>query len=587
MRLAIRWKLMGSYLLLIALTGGAFVAYQIHTLEQRLTDEVIGNLFISAHLARLMASREVHDITADAPSVASAIGREIGVRTTIIDKDGEVVGDSDVPPERLGELDNHASRPEVRDALLKRRGHAIRYSATVKANMLYVALPLPPSDAPAGVLRLARPLADLERARDELHATVGVSLAFAVALALVLSYLLSNFTSRRLREISAIATRIGKGELGSRVPVRSRDELGELARVMNEMAARLQAEMESLAAGRNRLDAILRGMGEGLLVADAAGTVTLVNPAFRTLFGLSGEATGRPLIDLSRHPALHETFRTVQATGAEQVAEVALPHEERTLLTHWVPLLEEGRFAGVVAVFHDISDLKRLERIRRDFVANVSHELRTPVTVIKGYAETLTGGLLASDPAAAERFVAVIQAHAGRLASLIGDLLTLSELEAGGFALELAPAPLAAVAGHCCALLEPKAAEKQIALDCAGVPELAVLADRRRLEQVLVNLLDNAVKYTPQGGRVTLQAEAAGELVRVAVRDTGQGIPPQAVPRIFERFYRVDAGRSREEGGTGLGLAIVKHIVQAHGGSVAVESTPGKGSTFTFTLRKA
>jgi two-component system phosphate regulon sensor histidine kinase PhoR len=435
------------------------------------------------------------------------------------------------------------------------------------------------------VIRLALPLSAVDQTRSSLHTVLGVALLPAILLSLGLSYLLSRVTSRTLTALTSGAARFGTVDFSARLPVRSRDELGELARVMNEMADRLEDEMLRLGAERNRLDAILRGMGEGLLVSDAAGSVTLVNPAFRELFEISAEPAGRPLAEVCRHPALLETFRRVQENRSEQVAEIVLPRvDEITLLTHWVPLNEGGLPAGVVAVFHDISDLKRLERVRRDFVANVSHELRTPVTVIRGYAETLAGG--AADPATAARFIATIQAHAERLTALIGDLLTLSELEARGAALALAPVDLVTAVEHCCHLLQPQAAEQKIAIDSSAVPALTVLADRQRLEQVLVNLLDNAVKYTPAGGRVTLAAAAGDQLVTVSVRDTGPGIPLQEQARIFERFYRVDAGRSRDQGGTGLGLAIVKHIVQLHGGAVGVESVPGQGACFTFTLRR-
>jgi two-component system phosphate regulon sensor histidine kinase PhoR len=282
---------------------------------------------------------------------------------------------------------------------------------------------------------------------------------------------------------------------------------------------------------------------------------------------------------------LLDTFRRVQESRSEQVAEIVLPRPaEITLLTHWVPLVDAVRPTGVVAVFHDISDLKRLERVRRDFVANLSHELRTPVTVIRGYAETLAGG--AADPTTVARFAATIQAHAERLTALIGDLLTLSELEARGAALAMATVDLAEVVGHCCRLLQPQAADWQVTIDAGAVPPLAVLADRQRLEQVLVNMLDNAVKYSPAGGRVTIAAVADDSFVTVSVRDTGPGIPLHEQTRVFERFYRVDAGRSRDQGGTGLGLAIVKHIVQLHGGTVGVESVPGQGACFSFTLRR-
>jgi two-component system phosphate regulon sensor histidine kinase PhoR len=585
MKLAIRWKLMGSYLFLLLVVVGALYGYLRPTLEQQLIDGIRDNLRSEAGLAALMASREIHDLRTDAPTVATQIGQRIRARVTLIAASGEVVGDSELPAGNLGALESHRERPEVRDALQGEFGSAIRYSTTVRTQMLYVAVPGNTAAGTSLIVRLALPLSTVDQARASLHTILGVALSFAVLLSLVLSYLVSRVTSRTLNDLAAGATRFGRGDFSSRLPVRSRDELGELARVMNEMAGRLEGEMERLAAERNRLDAILRGMGEGVLVTDAAGAVTLVNPAFRALFELGGDLDSRPLAEVCRHPTLLETFRRVQENRSEQIAEIVLPRSaEITLLTHWVPLSEAGTPAGVVAVFHDISDIKRLERVRRDFVANVSHELRTPVTVIRGYAETLAGG--AADPEIVSRFATIIQAHATRLANLVSDLLILSELEAKGAALNLLSIDLADVVGHCCQLLRPQAEERQITIDNTSVSSSVVLADRQRLEQVLVNLLDNAVKYTPAGGQVTVKATADDNQVTISIRDTGPGIPLQEQTRIFERFYRVDAGRSRDQGGTGLGLAIVKHIVQLHGGTVSVESIPGQGACFTFTLRR-
>ncbi|TLM66626.1 MAG: HAMP domain-containing protein [Deltaproteobacteria bacterium] len=585
MKLSIRWKLLGSYLLLLLVMGGVLFAYLNRTLEQQLVDGVRTNLLREARLTALMVSREIRDAATDAHPVAVQIAERIHARVTFVTATGKVVGDSDVAGTDLPVLENHRERPEIREALQGDSGSATRYSTTLRTRMLYVAVPATAASGETLVVRLALPLSAVEQARVSLHQSLALSFILAALLAVGLSLLLTQLSSRILRALSEGAQRFGAGDFRRRVPAVSNDELGDLARVLNTMADRLEQQMGSLAAERNRLDAILRGMGEGLLVTDAAGTVTLVNPAFKRLLDLSGEPAGLPLADVCRHPQLIETFRRVQETRSEQIAEMTVPRPvELALLTHWVPLVEGGVTVGVVAVFHDISDLKRLERVRRDFVANVSHELRTPVTVIRGYAETLAGG--STDPAIVARFAAIIQSHAERLANLIGDLLTLSELEAKGSALTLRPHPLPELVGHCCQLLAPQAEEKAIALDCSLIPALAVLADRQRLEQVLVNLLDNAVKYTPAGGRITVTAGEEGGLVRVQVRDTGPGIPLHEQARIFERFYRVDAGRSRDQGGTGLGLAIVKHIVQLHGGTVGVESTPGQGTCFTFTLRR-
>ena len=426
--------------------------------------------------------------------------------------------------------------------------------------------------------------ATLQVAQTELLWLLTCSLLACAVLVAFCSYLLWRSGARSLNAVAAIASRISRGELGTRVPVESGSEVGELARAVNEMALRTEKQLERISEEKNRLDTILRGMGEGIMVADPRGVITLVNPAFQELFALQDEAEGKALIDISRHPALQESLREVLASGQERVEELQLRSgRERTVFTHWVPLLDHGELHGVVAVFHDISEIRQLEKIRKDFVANVSHELRTPVTIIKGYAETLLAGAL-ENPTQAARFVGIVHTQSERLASLIGDLLTLSQLESGAIGMESRSVSLREAVEHVVALLEQKIHERRIKVDCSGLIEVpAVLADPGRLEQVLVNLLDNAVKYTPAGGSVTLSAQSEGDRITVAVKDTGIGIPSRDLPRIFERFYRVDSARSRDEGGTGLGLAIVKHIVQLLGGTVSAESS-GQGSTFYVTL---
>ena len=589
MRFNIRWKLMGSYLLLTLLLGGTLYAYLSTTLERQMISGIRENLLSELRLAKFAVVRDSRDLRHDAPTLASAIGREIHARVTIISSGGVVVGDSEVKPSDLAELENHLHRPEVQEAIKTGSGSAIRYSTTLSTPMLYVAVPLTGKAGESGILRLALPLTAVDKARGSLHAILFASLSLAVLVSLLLSYVLSNVTSRTLRAMTSAATRIGSGAFDSRIPVTTRDELGELATVMNDMSTRIAGQLERISTEKNRLDTILRGMGEGLMVADTHGTVTLTNPAFRTLFALGEEVEGKPLIDLTRHPALHEGFRKVVASGSEQLEEITLRlSEEKTILTHWVPLLENGLVQGVVAVFHDISDHKKLEKIRRDFVANVSHELRTPVTIIKGYAETLLSGALTENPERACRFIEIIYSHSERLAHLIGDLLTLSEIESGDLAMERHPISMDGVVRGVVALLEPKAQQKQITVTCSGLEQAPpIQGDRGRLEQVMVNLLDNAIKYTPDGGKVGVTITDEGEMVRVSVTDSGIGIPEKYLPRIFERFYRVDSARSRDQGGTGLGLSIVKHIIQIHGGSVSVTSTHGTGSTFSFTLQKA
>lgn len=589
MKIKIQLKLMLSYLLLVLVVGIIFYGSLSQTLESQLHAEIRDNLINETRLARIMASKEISNLKQEAPLLTRSVGKEIKARVSIITESGTVVGDSELRTGELQNLENHSNRPEFIDARSKGIGIATRHSDTLGTDMLYVAMPFTTYQGKLGVVRLALPLSRLEEAMMSLKTILGIALASAIVCALVLSYILSAITSRPLRTMAAAATRIGKGEFGDRLPITSRDEIGELATVMNDMAGKLQAQLEKISADRNRLTTILSGMGEGVFVTNTVGTVTLANPAFRSLFSLDERIEGKTLIEISRQPSLNNTLKKVLDTHEEITEEIVmhLP-EEKYLLTHWVPLLEDEHLLGVVAVFHDITDLKLLEKIRKDFVANVSHELRTPVSVIKGYAETILNETHTLPHDKIIHFTGIIYSHAERLASLISDLLTLSRIESGALSLEPTLTRLEPTINRIIRLLERKALEKQVVLQInesvLQAPE--VLADPAKLDQILINLLDNAIKFTPPGGMVTVASEEIGEVVRIDVHDTGIGIPAKDIPRIFERFYRVDAARSRDMGGTGLGLSIVKHLVQAHGGAIAVESTPGQGTTFSFTMRK-
>ncbi|MDU0460366.1 MAG: ATP-binding protein [Geobacteraceae bacterium] len=582
-----RTKLMLSYVFLIVLITGSFYFYIDHVLQKEMIEESRANLANQAQLARLLV---LSNRGGQPPQqLAETVGTVIKSRVTLIATDGTVIGDSDVGQARLAQLENHLQRPEVQDALKHGAGSALRYSDTLRMSMLYSAMSYG-SGAPEGVIRLAMPLEYLASTRSTLHGLVGGASLVTVLIALMFSGVLSSLTSRPLRDMADAAARIGQGEGGARIKVTSRDEIGKLAGVMNEMSERIEDQVQRLSAEKQRLDTILNSMGEGIMVTAPDGEITLVNPAFCRLFSITGDVEGRKLVEISRHPDLLAAFNDLgQPDVNELLREISIQPNDCTLFTHWVPLKVNGVRQGIVAVFHDISDLKKAENMRRDFVANVSHELRTPVTIIKGYAETLLDGALESDPVRARRFVEIIASHSERLTSLINDILALSHLETREALMELFQLDVCGTISRACMLLQESADQKNIAIvdESAGCKLPQVLADQGRLEQVLINLLENAIKYTPENGTVRLFAEDAGEFVRVSVADTGIGIPFKDLPRIFERFYRVDEARTREQGGTGLGLAIVKHIVQLHGGDVAVSSEAGKGSVFSFTLRKA
>jgi two-component system phosphate regulon sensor histidine kinase PhoR len=582
-----RTKLVLSYIFLIALITGSFYLYFSHSLQKELIEESRTNLASQTQLARLlmMSDRKV----TSPQQLAASIGTVIKARVTLIAPNGKVVGDSDVGQERLAQLENHLQRPEVQEALKNGSGSALRYSDTLRISMLYSAMTYG-SGSTDGIIRLALPLEYLASAKNTLHGVVGGATVITLLIALLFSYALAKLTSRPLLNMADAAARIGYGGSNAKIPVVSDDEIGMLATVLNDMSERIEDQVQRLSAEKQRLDTILRSMGEGVMVTASDGVITLVNPAFRRLFSITGEVEGKKLVEISRHPDLLEAFNDLCKPDVnELVREISLKPNDCTLFTHWVPLKVDGVRQGIVAVFHDITDLKKAENMRRDFVANVSHELRTPVTIIKGYAETLLDGALESDPARAIRFVEIISSHSERLTNLINDILTLSSLESKETLLDLNPIDASGTIAKACMLLQERAVQKNIAIinESIGGALPRVTADQGRLEQVVVNLLENAIKYTPDGGTIRLFTEDDGAFIKVSVADTGIGIPFKDLPRIFERFYRVDEARTREQGGTGLGLAIVKHIVQLHGGKVSVASEPGLGSMFSFTLKKA
>ena len=531
-----------------------------------------------------------------APAAAQAfalrMARPTGARVTLIAADGRVVGESDRRADDLARLDNHRDRPEVRTALEGRLGRDLRRSATVDAPLLYVAWPVRDAGRVIGVLRLALPLSAVTASYASLHQVLLLGGGVALLVALGIGIFVAGRVTRPVVDMQSIARQMSEGNFLVRAPSRSTDEIGTLGRSLNVLAARLREKVQDLEQERAKVTAILDGMVEGVVAVDGHEHVLVMNERARAIFGLGAmRGERKPFLEVIRNVELHELFRDSRAGSPGLVLrrEVRLAAPAgRVLEVQALPLALGGDEWGLVMVLHDVTELRRLEDVRTEFVANVSHELRTPLTAIHGYLETLLEGAL-EEPEHARKFLEIVFRHTERLGRLISDLAELSNIELGRITLALAPTPLGEVVDSVVAIIGPRAARGGVRLASAVPPGLvAVTADHDRLVQILINLVDNAVKYTPHGGDVRIGASLiAGDRVEVTVTDTGIGIPRSDLPRITERFYRVDKARSRELGGTGLGLAIVRHLVLAHGGELAIESEVEQGTTVRFTLPAA
>jgi len=515
-------------------------------------------------------------------------GARAGMRFTVIHPSGEVLGDSDEEPSRM---DNHANRPEVRAAMAGAVGRAVRFSTTERMDFIYVAVPHMEGQHVTLIVRAGAPLAEAYSQLNAFRLRVVVASAIVAAFLLAASLAAAHRFTRPLRIMQQEAQRYAQGDFSRRVPIPDTEELAELATAFNLMAAQLQDRIQSMNRQRRELDAVLASMVEGVIAVTPQERILRMNPAAAALFGLTPEqARGRDIQEVIRTPRLHECL--ARAIKTESVVEddiILLGGPERHLHI-WATLLRDdaGASMGALLVLADVTELRRLERARSDFMANVSHEIKTPITSIKGYTETLLEGAF-EEPVVARRFLEIIGRQADRLCALTDDILSLSSLERHEFATDT---PLRAIpvrdtidaAVHACA---PKAEAKNVALAVVCPPGLVACADPPLLEQALINLIDNAVKYSEPDREVTITAVKHETGVAISVRDRGCGIAAEYLPRVFERFFRVDRARSRKLGGTGLGLAIVKHIMALHGGAVAVESTLGEGSCFTLNLPDA
>lgn len=505
-----------------------------------------------------------------------------GVRVTVITAEGLVLADSHSDPQTM---ENHAGRPEIRDAFAKGDGQSVRHSVTINRDLLYYAARYSVPGGPQVVLRFATPLGTVDEEVWTFRRRLWLASLIVLLVTGTASLLISRSFSRRVERLQCFSRRVADGDFRPIEADRSGDTLEVLAASLNDSAARLDRAIRTVTEERNLSAAILGSMVEGVAVVNSSERLVFANEGFAEILELGvPPKAGSSLVETVRQTELIEAVRAVLSGAPRVEAEIVTGTLRQRFFAVTVASVRAAEDSGAVIVLHDITDLRKLERVRRDFVANVSHEFKTPLTAIQGFAETLLGGAM-DDPQNRIRFLQIILDHSRRLARLTDDLLELSRMDADRVDLEVDRLSVSQFVQSCIETTQRSAGEKKLHVSVnlkTSLPDIA--ADRRRLAEVLQNLLDNAVQYTPSGGRITVSASSDGDEVEFTVSDTGIGIPKVDQPRIFERFYRVDVARSREVGGTGLGLSIAKHLVEAHRGRIWVESEVGQGSQFHFTV---
>ena len=553
--------------------------------------------------------------------IAGQIGEDLNVRVTIIDMKGRVLGDSELSLAAVKKMENHLYRPEVQSALKMGFGDSRRFSTTIHKDMLYMAAPFR-SRGLSGVVRLAIPLSEIQLVSEKLKSLLLFALVAAFVFSWIIGLAISGLVSKPIREISSVARAIADGNYDRKITFSTGDEIEELADAVNHMSIQIKTKIEELTLNKSKFEAVLMSMAEGVMVVNANGQILLINKSLRKWFNLDDTIVNRSPIEAVRNVNLQDIIDELLQRGKNFVSRqisVFMP-DEKIFQVQAAAVIRDNEIDGAVMVFHDITELRRLENIRRDFVANVSHELRSPVTNIKGYAETLLEGAL-NDKKNAIDFLKIISSDSDRLSRLVDDLLELSKIESGKLTLNMQPVNILEVINKVISILSKNAKEKKVTIEKNIQSDIVkIISDEELLLQLIFNIADNAVKYNKEGGRVIITVADAGDIIshvknsghklaiwgensntcyqmskdtspanvkkyiQIEIRDTGIGISDEDLPRIFERFYRVDKARSRRLKGTGLGLSIAKHIVSVLNGDILVRTELGRGSIFTIIL---
>jgi two-component system phosphate regulon sensor histidine kinase PhoR len=583
------WKLYASYVALVCLTVAAVGWLVARRIESDTRVEIDRSLQAACTLVTEIARNPLAtDPPADFEARIRDLGHRISARITVINSEGLVLADSDEDP---GRMDNHLQRPEIQEALQKGEGRTERFSATLGARLSYLALPIRDAARMLGYVRVALSMAAIDQRLADVRDRVLIGAAFGTIAGLLVALFFARRVTEPLRAMSVLAGSLARGEQSRALAIEGKDELAELGQALNLMARELPLRVATIQSERTQVLAILGSMVEGVIAVDRDERVVHMNAvAGRILRVDPRECVGRRIWEVTRVVEVCEILDAARREAGERSAQVRLANgtAEALIELHASPLLDgSGAPAGAVVLLHDVTELRRLEAVRRDFVANVSHELKTPLTAIRGLVETVLDDPN-MDAATQRRFQEKIRDQAGRLSALVSDLLTLARAEGAVAPAEVGILDLRGPLRDSAARFGPACEAKALILLVELPPQPALVrGDEESLRQIVDNLLDNALKYTPEGGRIWLRLVADDARLTIEVQDTGIGIEPRHQERIFERFYRVDKARSRELGGTGLGLSIVKHLTLSLGGNVSLESSPGRGSTFRVQLPRA
>lgn len=567
------WKIFGGYLVAVAVFAAAVLAVSFPQVRNIYIQDQVRHL---ESLAGVLEERVLFLLdegkAEEIDRFAGIAGRQSDSRITIIDLEGRVLGDSERDAQTM---ETHAYRPEVFAAIQGRKDWELRFSSTVEERMLYMGFPLVHDDGrPAGILRISIFVRELDAIVSSLQANILRAVGVPAGIVLLAALLFSRSVTRPLQEFLAASGQVAAGDFDAKLSIRRKGEFRAFAESFNAMTADLKNVFEQSESRRQELDTVLASIREGLIVIDVSDRIVLANPAFRRMTGLN-EEDRRYFWEAFRSTSFIELIRRIRENREPAAEEIVLDDRHFLCGATWLDDQEK-----VVVTFHDMTETRNIERIKREFVVNVSHELRTPLTSIKGFVETLEARVAEED----RKYIAIVQRNTDRLIRIVEDLLNLSELEEKGLPKDIGEVDISEVAENVLKIFEPRAREKGLTIELRSPPVLPrIRGDAFQLEQMFVNLIDNAVKYTETGG-VVVALDTAGDAVVVEVADTGIGIPADKLDRVFERFYVIDASRSKKLGGTGLGLSIVKHIVSAHNGRIDIRSEEGRGTKIRVML---